>query len=276
MVDIKYTQNFYKNKTNLERVIKLANIDTNDLVLDIGAGTGIITEELSKYAKKVIAYELDKRYFDKIKSKTNVILKNEDFLNTELPKENFKVFSNIPFSITSDIVFKLTNSGSKLIEAYLFVQKESAQRYIGELVNTQIATILSYKYDINILEEFKSGDFKPVPSVDIVLLKIKRKQNIEREFELYRDFVSYIFNQMNSDVLDTFKKLFTFKQLKYITEYVKRNRYRTPSDIPSEYYLEIFQYFKSNGGSYKGKVNGYYLEHLNRHSKMEKRHRATI
>ena len=54
MVDIKYSQNFYTNKTNLQRLIKLSGINSNDIVLDIGAGTGIITEELSKYAKKVI------------------------------------------------------------------------------------------------------------------------------------------------------------------------------------------------------------------------------
>jgi 16S rRNA (adenine1518-N6/adenine1519-N6)-dimethyltransferase len=67
MVDIMYSQNFYKNRFNLQKLIKSASIGPNDIVLDIGAGTGIITEELSKYSEKIIAYELDKEYFNKLK-----------------------------------------------------------------------------------------------------------------------------------------------------------------------------------------------------------------
>ena len=104
MVDIKYSQNFYLNKTNLEKLLKLSNINSNDTVLDIGAGTGVITEGLSKYAKLVIAYELDDRYFkqlkDKFQNNPNILLLKKDFLNTELPKKDFKIFANIPFSIT--------------------------------------------------------------------------------------------------------------------------------------------------------------------------------
>ncbi|HOA18814.1 MAG TPA: rRNA adenine N-6-methyltransferase family protein, partial [bacterium] len=84
MTDIKYSQNFYTNKEKLEDVIKFLKINSKDVVLDIGAGTGIITEELSKYANKVIAYELDQRYFKKLQEKfnnsSNIILKNENFL----------------------------------------------------------------------------------------------------------------------------------------------------------------------------------------------------
>jgi 16S rRNA A1518/A1519 N6-dimethyltransferase RsmA/KsgA/DIM1 with predicted DNA glycosylase/AP lyase activity len=105
-------------------------------VLDIGAGTGVITEELSKYAKQVIAYELDFKYWEVLKGKfnntPNVIVKNEDFLDIQLPKKEFKIFSNIPFSLTSDIINKITDLNSKLGEAFIFVQKESAERYLGK------------------------------------------------------------------------------------------------------------------------------------------------
>ena len=280
MIDIKYSQNLYRNNTNLQKLVNLSGINHNDIVLDIGAGTGTITEELSKYADKVIAYELDKKYFrkleEKFKDSSNVIVKNENFLNIQLPQKAFKIFSNIPFFITSDIINKITDVNSKLEEAFLFVQKESAERFVGEPKNTQIAAILSFMYEINIIEEFQKNDFKPIPNVDIVVLKIKRKSFDKRDFQLYRDFIIYIFNQRNYSVLDTFKKLFTYKQLKYIKQYLAMNKYNKPTDILSDYYLSIFQEFKLNGKNYINKVNGYYLKHLEQHSKREKVHRTRI
>ena len=280
MLDIKYSQNLYTNKEKLEDVIKFLKINSKDVVLDIGAGTGIITEELSKYANKVIAYELDQRYFKKLQEKfnnsSNIILKNENFLNIELPRKEFKIFSNIPFFITADIINKITDVNSKLEEAFLFVQKESAERFAGEPKNTQIATILSFMYEIKIREKFQKKDFKPMPNVDIVLLNIRRKDFNKKDFQLYRDFITYIFNQMNYSVLDTFKKLFTYKQLKYINQYLNKNRYSKPTDIPLDYYLNIFQEFKLNGKNYINKVNGYYSKHLKQHSNREKVHRTRI
>lgn len=278
MVDIRYSQNLYTNKSSLQRLISNSGINADDIVLDIGAGRGIITEELSKYAKKVIAYELDDRYYEELKLKfdkyPNVFINKEDFLNTELPKEKFKIFSNIPFSITSDIVNKIADINSELQEAFLFVQKESAERYLGIPKGTQISTILSFMYEVSIFEELYREDFRPIPSVDVVLLSMKSKGLDSGDYELYRDFVTYIFNQMNGSVLDTFKKLFTFNQLKYIREYLKKNNYSKPTDIPSDYYIDIFQRFKTNGDRYMKVVKGYYVKHLDIHSSMEKVHRS--
>ena len=280
MIDIKYSQNLYTNKEKLKETIKLSEINFSDIVLDIGASTGIIAEELSRYAKQVIAYELDQKYFKKLEEKfnnsSNIILKNENFLNIELPRKEFKIFSNIPFFITTDIINKITDVNSKLEEAFLFVQKESAERFAGEPKNTQIATILSFMYEIKIREKFQKKDFKPMPNVDIVLLNIRRKDFNKKDFQLYRDFITYIFNQMNYSVLDTFKKLFTYKQLKYINQYLNKNRYSKPTDIPLDYYLNIFQEFKLNGKNYINKVNGYYSKHLKQHSNREKVHRTRI
>lgn len=214
MVDIKYTQNLYTNKQNLQRIINNIHWNSFDTVIDIGAGKGIITKELVKHCNNVIAYELDSRYFDILKDlftdNSNVVLKNKDFLTSTLPKKEYKVFANIPFALTSDIVNKITEINSKLIEAYLFVQKETSERYMGLPNNTQIATILSSMYDLYVIENFERKDFKPIPNVDIVLLRITKKEKSEEEFRLYRDFVTYIFNQMNSNVLDTLKNFLHF------------------------------------------------------------------
>jgi 16S rRNA A1518/A1519 N6-dimethyltransferase RsmA/KsgA/DIM1 with predicted DNA glycosylase/AP lyase activity len=280
MVDIKYSQNFYKNNEILSELVKSANFSSEDIILDIGAGNGIITGELIKYTGKVIAYELDTALYDKLKknfpSLSNTEIRNEDFLTTELPIENFKIFANIPFALTTDIINKITQTDSLLVEAYLFVQKESAERFIGVLKNTQISAILSSKFSLSIVEAFDRYDFEPIPNVDIVLLKISRKKNPEKEFYLYRDFITYIFNQTNSSVIKTFKKLFTFNQLKHIKKYLNRNKYTKPSEIPSGYYWEIFQYFKENGDKSKKRILNYYEKSLLQHSKREVIHRTRV
>ena len=280
MVDIKYSQNLYTNEGNLRRIIDAINLNSFDTVIDIGAGKGVITQELVKHCDNVIAYELDPRYFDILeklfKDNPNVILRKEDFLTSTLPNKKYKVFANIPFSLTSDIINKITDIDSRLVEAFLFVQKESSERYMGIFNNTQIATILSSTYDLCVIENFDRRDFNPIPNVDVVLLRITKKDNPETEVKLYRDFVTYIFNQMNGNVLDTLKKLFTFNQLKYIKKQLKRNDYNIPSDIPSEYYLEIFQHFKTNGLDYRKRVEGYYTKHINQHLGREKINRTRI
>ena len=280
MVDIKYSQNFYINEDNLERIISKISISSNNIVLDIGAGYGNITKVLSKYSNRVIAYELDKEYFGILKKNlseySNISFLNEDFLESQLPKEIYKVFSNIPFSLTSDIINKITNIKSNLEDAYLFVQKESADRYMGIPKNTQVSSILSYIYNFTVVEQLYRGDFKPWPDVDIVILRIERKEVDMKEFELYRDFVTYIFNQMNRNVIDSFKRLFTFKQLGYIQKEVTKNKYIKPTDIPSSYYLEIYKYFKKNGLDYLNRVKGSYLKHLNMHLEREKVNRTRV
>lgn len=279
MVDIRYSQNFYTNKRHLQEMIRRALFSPDDIVMDIGSGSGIITEELSRYSKNVIAFELDADYFKELNkniSNSRVQLNNEDFLDAKLPEKDFKIFSNIPFTSTADIIKKITAANSHLKEAYLFVQEEAAGRYIGYPANTQISAILNSRYTITIIENLDSRDFKPMPSVNIVLLKIARKDNPEKEFEKYRDFVTHVFNQTNRSVLDTFKKIFTEKQMQYIKRYLRERGYSKPSDIPSEYYIEIFQYFKMNGQKYTKRVRGSHQKYKQLHSKREKVHRTRI
>lgn len=278
MVDIKYTQNFFTNLKHLQRMVEDARFSSSDVVLDIGAGEGNISRELCKYAKDVIAYEFDSKYFEELEENlrhfSNIEFRNEDFLTSSLPRGDFKIFSNIPFALTSDIVTKITGKDSSLTEAYLFVQMEAAQRFLGEPINTQIATILNGKYSFEIIEDLDRMDFRPVPSVDIVLLKISRKKQVESEFGLFKDFVTYIFNQMNKSVLDTFEKLFTEKQIKHIKNYLREEGINRPSEIPKAYYLEIFQYFKTNGDTYKKRIQNYYQRYIQQHSSREKVNRT--
>lgn len=111
-VDISVSQNFITSKNTIYKLIKKTNISKNDFVIEIGPGKGHITEALCEKSYWVTAIELDRSLYgnliNKFKSKNNVTLINKDFLNWKLPKKReYKVFSNIPFYITTKIIKKL-------------------------------------------------------------------------------------------------------------------------------------------------------------------------
>ena len=96
------SQNFLTNRRLIMQLIKKSGIGSHDTVLEIGAGKGHITKELSSSCKMVIAYEIDKNLYENLKPQLeeNVRLFHMDFLKCALPKQPYKVFSNIPFSKT--------------------------------------------------------------------------------------------------------------------------------------------------------------------------------
>ena len=109
-----YTQNFIVSKDLISELVKKSSITKDYLVYEIGAGEGAITNELLKKAKKVVAFEIDTNLFNKLsqrfKNEKSLKLRLGDFLSFSLPKQPYKVFSNIPFNITSSIVKKLTET----------------------------------------------------------------------------------------------------------------------------------------------------------------------
>jgi len=107
---LKYSQNFLKSKNLVVKILELSSIGPQDLVLEIGPGKGIITEELARRAREVVAIEKDKGLFlflkEKFKNNPKIKILNIDFLKFQLPKFPYKIFSNIPFFITGEIIKK--------------------------------------------------------------------------------------------------------------------------------------------------------------------------
>ena len=123
---IAYSQNFLKSKALVSGLIEKSLITKNDVVYEIGAGQGIITEKLLKAAKKVIAFEIDENLFNKLltrfKNETKLELKKGDFQKYPLPTNPYKVFSNIPFNITSAVINRLTQTNNPPQDSFLIIQ----------------------------------------------------------------------------------------------------------------------------------------------------------
>ncbi|KKR30766.1 hypothetical protein A2715_02020 [Candidatus Woesebacteria bacterium RIFCSPHIGHO2_01_FULL_39_32] len=199
-----YSQNFLFNRKLITKLVSRSSIGKKDTVLEIGPGRGIITQELLKVAAKVIAVELDSKLYlqlkEKFKNVKNLELVHDKFSNFKLPLYPYKVFANMPFVITADVIRKLT-SDNNFQEGYLVVQKEAAKKFIGlpyDSKNQMLATLLKPWFEINVCWEFNRYDFVPLPSVDttmIRIIRVKKPVIDQNRARLYKDFVLYSYNR---------------------------------------------------------------------------------
>lgn len=140
-----HSQNFLKSSALVDRLLATSSIQPGELVLDLGAGTGTLTDRLVNWGCNVIAVEkelsltslLGKRFAQT----RHVQILQCDVLHMPLPACNYKVFSNIPFDVTASIVSRLTRAKNAPEEAYLVMQRESAERFIGSPRCTLISAL---------------------------------------------------------------------------------------------------------------------------------------
>ncbi len=177
----KLGQHFLINKKIANREIDYADVSSNDIILEIGPGKGILTKLLAEKAKKVYAIELDKKlinYLSKILP-DNVELIYGDALDIDFKNISFnKVVSNLPFQISSPITFKLLENNFD--KAILIYQKDFADRMVampGQKNYSNLTVHLYYTSYCELLEFVSKKSFKPQPKVDACIVKIIPLEN---------------------------------------------------------------------------------------------------
>ncbi len=132
---ISLAQNFLRSPKLVRRLVAMSNIRPSDTIYEIGPGNGIITAALARVAKRVIAIEKDpdlvRRLRERFRPLDNVEIVEKDFLAYSFVTSKPKVFANIPFNRTAQVLRKILSEGSKLSEAYLILQKEPARKFSG-------------------------------------------------------------------------------------------------------------------------------------------------
>lgn len=195
------SQNSLTNRQLVKQLIRGTSISSRDCVLEIGSGRGLITEELLKIAGQVRAIELDGKLFKSLKDRlghnSRLELTQGDFLSIPLPIGAYKVFSNIPFNKTGEIIRRLLQANNPPQDVYLVMQNEAASKFIIHPNWNTMAAILYYPWwDIRTVHQFQRADFSPAPKVDSVLLAISAKSLPHvplRQKGLFYDFVAYHF-----------------------------------------------------------------------------------
>lgn len=283
---IKYSQNFLQNTELVKSLVSKSGISQNDTVLEIGAGEGIITAELLNKADKVIAFEVDKYFFDRLEEKfqgsISLQLRLEDFLEVDLPIYPYKVFSNIPFNLTAAIIKKLTFEENSPEDAYLIIQKEAAMKFVGKPLdskNRQLSVLLFPWFEIKSIYNFKPGDFHPRPNVQVVLIEIKKRQgpliNLQKR-QKYEDFVTFAFNQFKPNITDGLSNVLGKQDIITLAGEYGFSPEAKPSEIDFQNWIRLFENFSKVPEKQQSIVKGSFSKQLKQQENIEKVNRTRV
>ncbi len=193
-------QNFLRSHAAVEKIIGVAELKPSDVVLEIGPGTGVLTEELVRRAKKVIAVEKDDALANFLRKKfgNKLEVRNEDILRFGLKKleaRSYKLVANIPYYLTGQIFRKFLQTDNQPSKMVLMLQKEVAERVAARGGKESLLSISVKAYGIpKKIMNVPASYFSPQPKVDSAVLVIdKISKNFFRKNKVSeKDFFSML------------------------------------------------------------------------------------
>ena len=190
-------QHFLIDEHVLGRIIEYGQLNSSDTILEIGAGYGNLTEKLARKACKVIAIEVDPELASSLDRFKNVELIMGDALEQDFPHFN-KVISNLPYSISSPVTFKLLEYEFDL--GILMYQHEFAKRMVatpGGKDYGRLSIAIQYRANVEILEIVPRLAFSTPPKVDSAIVRlVPRPPPYEvKDVDFFMKFIKAAFSQ---------------------------------------------------------------------------------
>ena len=249
-----YGQNFLSDHGIIQNIVDETNIEDNSLVIEIGPGSGVLTKELSKHSKYVLAYEIDERLEEildnNLKDCANVNIIYDDFMNRNIQEDitsyefnNIYVVANIPYYITTPILTKLIESNIPFKKITIMIQKEVADRFTAKPKSRDYGSItvfLNYYFDIYKLFDVKRDCFIPKPNVDSTVISLVQKQNklsVKNE-ELFVKFIRDAFQFKRKNLRNNLKNYNLEKILKTLEKYQLDLTSRA-EELPLDVFIDI-------------------------------------
>jgi 16S rRNA (adenine1518-N6/adenine1519-N6)-dimethyltransferase len=191
----KFGQNFLTDKNLLAALVKDAGVEQNTQVLEIGLGAGALTEQLVKVAQKVVGYEIDTSLqpllTQKFANAQNLQIVFADALKTPTQQidahfdKNFYFVANIPYNITTPLIFKFMEQSTKCVRMALMVQKEVAQRICSKPNSADygaLSVICQHFNTCKIVRNISKKMFVPMPKVDSAFIVIEKTKQYDFEY----------------------------------------------------------------------------------------------
>lgn len=244
-------QNFIYDLNLLNAIATDGEVGDKDTVLEIGAGAGTLTQVLCRKAKKVISFEIDetlKPTLNKIAVENkNLTLIFSDFLKADLTKilnTPTRVVANIPYYITTPIIFKLVEHIKNIKSILVLVQKEVAMRFNAAPKSKDYgitSVILQSLFSTSIPRIVKKECFTPVPKVDSALIKLvpHSKYDIEN-FDAFSAFVHQAFSMRRKTLVNNFKTSYNKQTIEQMLIKLGYSASARPEEITVTDFVKIF------------------------------------
>jgi len=256
----KFGQNFIFDKNLLNAIINDSGITKDDDVLEIGPGAGTLTRVIAEKAKKVVSYEIDTSLQEHL---LGLNLKNTKFVFGDVMnfsieeiekdfKGEYKLIANLPYYITTPIIFKFLNNSKKIKSLTIMVQKEVAERIVAKVGGKDygVLSIMCQFYGEAKINRIVSRKmFFPQPNVDsaVVTINIDREKFKEVDYSKFYNFIKCVFSMRRKTLRNNLAQGgFSKEQISLLSEEILSKRSEN-FDITQllEIYLQIFNIFKS-------------------------------
>lgn len=216
-----FGQNFLVDPSVVEKIARNAVVSDHCVAFEIGPGIGALTQYLCEYAKKVVSFEIDERLpqvlQDTLAEYDNFELVMQDFLNVDLKAYvdryraqgyNVIIAANLPYYITTPILFKIFESEADIAAITVMMQKEVADRF-NAVVNTKdynaLSIITQYRCHVKSVMKVPKNVFMPKPNVDSAVLQFSFKELTEDlDEESFFAMVKGCFKQRRKTILNNF------------------------------------------------------------------------
>ena len=185
----RFGQNFLTDENIVRKIIEVAEVDKEDLILEIGSGIGTMTQVLSEFAKKVVSVEIDRKLIPVLKETladcTNVEIVQGDILKTnireilgdDLGKMPLKIVANLPYYVTTPIIMGFLESDLPFETMTFMIQKEVGERLCGKpgtKAYGSLSIAAQFYSDVTIDFNVPSHVFMPKPKVDSIVVSFKK------------------------------------------------------------------------------------------------------
>ncbi len=221
----KLGQNFLIHKHTAQRIADLAEIDQNEIILEVGVGLGALTQPLARAAKLVIGIEADsgivRMHREQRDLPENVRLRHQDILQADLGRlaeesgNRLKIVANLPYSISTPFLFSLFHHSDIIQSAVIMLQKEVADRLLAQPGTKEYGVptvLLSSCAAVEMLMRVKPEEFHPRPRVDSAVVRLtffpasERIRNLDHfEPKELRKVVNAAFGQRRKTLINALR-----------------------------------------------------------------------
>ncbi|MEZ4906356.1 MAG: 16S rRNA (adenine(1518)-N(6)/adenine(1519)-N(6))-dimethyltransferase RsmA [Saprospiraceae bacterium] len=226
MIAKSYGQHFLNNENIAQKIAGEAiELSEKFPILEIGPGKGVLTKYLFEKSIRFMAVEADIDMVEFLQENfpdIDIHLMHMDFLKldfeTVFPNEEFVLFGNFPYNISSQILFKMIESRDRIPAMVGMFQKEVAERIVSPKGNKDygILSVLTQAYYTGkILYKINPGSFSPPPKVDSAVIKLERKPELTLpcDEKLFKSIVKITFNQRRKMIRNTLKSLINDQEI---------------------------------------------------------------
>jgi len=231
----KWGQNFLVDKNLLDKIVSTINPQANDHILEIGPGEGVLSERILPQVKEMLAVEIDPLLVDLLNKQKNLnelnVIQGDILLNNirDLPITNpVRVIGNIPYNITSPIIFWLIEQLDYWDDAFVMTQKEVAQRLtakVGTKAYGRLTVVVGAYLNIDYRFTIPPNVFIPKPKVDSAFIWLtKKKQPLieDNNYVKFNKIVAAAFNQRRKMLRNSMKSWEFSKLIKEKIDFSRR------------------------------------------------------